>query len=181
MGAIKLREHRSKAQHLQLCIFVHSVCRLVIKELMQQYQEKNLPKMTRTCEIILQKRQLSYTDISRDLRINGGLIVDLMIWKFLFFSVFVFWFMFSAFMKVFRYFWDRNILWAKSSPISDRTDDLLRTIFENFCVFPVNHLLENWFTAKRRDFCHQNSPCTNFYVLDLIGHQPSNAWVILEI
>ena len=80
--------------------------------------------MTRTCERILQKRQLSCTGIFRDLRIYGGLIVDLMIWSPLFFAVFVFWFMFSAIVKVFRYFWDRNILWALSPPISGRTDDL---------------------------------------------------------
>ena len=72
---------------------------------------------------------------------------DLTIWKFLFFSGFVFWFLFSAIVKVLRYFWDRNILWAKLPPISGRTDDLLRTIFGKFYVCPVNHLLENWMTA----------------------------------
>ena len=39
----------------------------------------NLSKMTMTCERILKKRQLPCTDISRDLRIYGELIVDLMI------------------------------------------------------------------------------------------------------
>ena len=34
--------------------------------------------------------KLSNTGISRDLRIYGGLIVDLMIWSSLFFAVFVF-------------------------------------------------------------------------------------------
>ena len=43
LGVIKLRDPR-KAQHLQLCNFVHSACRLVIIELMQQYQEMNLAK-----------------------------------------------------------------------------------------------------------------------------------------
>ena len=46
---------------------------------MQQCQVMNLAQITRTYEIILQKRQLSYKGIARDLRINGGLIVDLMI------------------------------------------------------------------------------------------------------
>ena len=105
-------------------MFVHSACRLVIIELMQQYEEKNLAKMTRTCESILQKRQLLRTEISRDLRINGGLIVDLMVCSSLFVAVFV------VLIHVFRdcesfcYFWDRNILLAKSPPISGRTDDL---------------------------------------------------------
>ena len=89
--------------------------------------------------------------------------------------------MFSAIVKVFRYFWDRNILRAKSPPISGRTGDLLRTIFGKFSVFPVNHLSENWIAAKRRDFCPQYSPSTNFYGFYLIGHQPSHAWVIIEI
>ena len=137
--------------------------------------------MTRTYEIILMKRQLSCKDIARDLRIYGGLIVDLMLWSSLFFAGFVFWFMISAIVKVFRYFWDRNIIWAKSPPISGRTCDLLRRIFGKFCVFPVNHLSDNWITAKRRDFCRQYSRSTKFYSFYLIGHKPSHAWVILEI
>ena len=91
--------------------------------------------MTRTCESILQKRQLSCTDISRDLRIYGGLIVDLMVWSSFFFAVFVFWFMFSAIVKVFCYFWDRNILWAKSPPISCRTDDFYARFSKGFVFF----------------------------------------------
>ena len=114
--------------------------------------------MTRIYEIILQKQQLSCKGIVHDLRIYGWLIVDLMIWSSFFFAVFLFWFMYSAIMKVVRYFWDRNILWAKFPPISGRTGDLLRRIFEKFCVFPINHLSENWITARRRDFCHQYSP-----------------------
>ena len=55
--------------------------------------------------------------------------------EFPFLCSFVFWFMFSAIVKIYRYFWDRNILWAKSPPISGRTVDLLRTIFGKFCVF----------------------------------------------
>ena len=97
--------------------------------------------MTRTYEIILQKRQLSWNGIACDLRIYGGLIVDLMIWSSLFFAVFVFWFMFSAIVKVFRYFWDRNILWAKYPPISGNTGDLLRRIFGKFCVFSCQSLV----------------------------------------
>ena len=150
MGDIKLREP-CKAQHLKLCNFVNSACRLVIIDLMQQCPEMNLAQMTRTYEIILQKRQLSPKGIARDLRIYGGLIVDLMIWSSLFFEVFVFWFMFSAIVNVFLYFWNRNIIWAKSPPISDRTGDLLRRIVRKFCVFLVNHLSEKWITAKRRD------------------------------
>ena len=69
--------------------------------------------MTRIYEIILQKQQLSCKGIVHDLRIYGWLIVDLMIWSSFFFAVFLFWFMYSAIMKVVRYFWDRNILWAK--------------------------------------------------------------------
>ena len=72
------RELRN-AQYLQLCNFVHSACRLVIIELMQQCQEVNLAQTTRTYEIILQKRRLSCKGIARDLRIYGWLIVDLMI------------------------------------------------------------------------------------------------------
>ena len=137
--------------------------------------------MTRTYEIITQKQQLSRKGIARDLRIYGGLIVDLMIWSSLFFAVFMFWFMFSAIVKVFRYFWDRNILWVKSPPISDRSGDLLGRIFGKFCVFPVNHLSENWITAKMRYFCHQFFSSTKFYCFFLIGHQPSHAWLIFEI
>ena len=84
-------------------------------------------------------------------------------------------------MKFFRQFWDRNILWAKSPPISGSTDDLLRTIFGKLCVFPVIQLSENWIIDKRRDLCHQYSPRTQFYGFYFIGHQPSHAWVILEI
>ena len=142
---------------------------------------KNLAQMTRTYEIILQKRQLSCKGIACDLRIYSVLIVDLMIWSSLYFAVFVFWFMFSAIVKVFRYFWNCTILWAKSLPISGRTGDLLRWIFEKFCVFPVNHLSENWITAEKRIFCHQYSPSTKFYSLYLIGHQSSHARVIFEI
>ena len=57
-GAIKLGEP-CKAQHFQLCNFVNSACRLVIIGIMHQCQEMNLAQMTRTYEIILQKRQLS--------------------------------------------------------------------------------------------------------------------------
>ena len=126
--------------------------------------------MTRTYEIILQTRQLSWKGIARFLRIYGGLMVDLVIWSSLFFAIFVFWFMFSAIVDVFRYFWDRNILWVKYPPICDRTGDLLRRIFGRFCVFLVNHLSENWITDKRRVFCHQYSPSTKFYGFNLIGH-----------
>ena len=49
--------------------------------------------------------------------------------------------------EIFRYFWDRSILWAKCSLISGRIDGLLRMIFGKLCVFPVKHLLENWITA----------------------------------
>ena len=121
-------------------------------KLMQQCQEMNLAKMTRTYEIILQKRKLSCKGIARDLRIYGGFIVDLMIFSSLFFAVFLFWFMFSAIVKVFRYFRDRNILWAKSPPISGITGDLLRRIFGKFCVFPVIHLSENWIANKKEIF-----------------------------
>ena len=76
---------------------------------------------------------------------------------------------------------DRNILWAKSPHISGRTDDLLRTIFGTFCVFPVNHLSENLITTKRKEFCHQYSPSTIFCGFYLIGQQPSHGWVILKI
>ena len=148
---------------------------------MQQWQEKNLAQKTKTYEIILQERQLSCKGIARDLRIHGGLIVDLMIWSYLFIAVFVFWFMFSAIVKVFRYFWDSNTLWAKPLPISCRTGDLLRRIFGKFYVFTVNDLSENSITAKRRISCHQYFPSTKFYSLYLIGHQPSHAWVIFEI
>ena len=78
---------------------------------MQQCQEMDLAQITRTYEIILQKRQLPCKGTALDLRIYGGLIVDLMIWSSLFVAVFVFWFMVSAIVKVFRYFWDRNILY----------------------------------------------------------------------
>ena len=133
--------------------------------------------MTRTYDIIRKKRQLSCKGIVRDLRIYGGLIVDLILWGSLFFAGFVFWFMFSAIVKVFR----NNIIWAKYPPISGRTCDLLRRIFGKFCVFTVNHLSENWITAKRRDFCHQYSRSTKFYGFYLIGNKPSHPWVILEI
>ena len=103
--------------------------------------------MTKTYEIILMKRQLPCEGITRDPRIYGWLIFDLMIWSSIFFAVFVFWFMFSAIVKVFRNVLDRNILWAKSPPIVGRTGDLLSRIFGNFCVFPLNHLSENWITA----------------------------------
>ena len=53
---------------------------------MQQNQEMNLAQMTRTSEIILQKRQLSCKGIASDVRIYGGLIVDLMIWSYIFFG-----------------------------------------------------------------------------------------------
>ena len=145
---------------------------------MQQYQEMNLAKITSTCERILQMWQFSRTGIPRDLRVYGGLIIYLMIWNTLFFAVFMFWFMFSAIVKVFSYFWDRNILWAKYPSISGRTGDLLLRIFGKVCVLPVNHLSENWITAKRRDFCHQYSHNTNFYGFYLNGHRPSHAWVI---
>ena len=148
---------------------------------MQQCQEMNLAQMTTTYEIIRKKRQLSCKGIIRDLQIYGGLIVDLMLWSSLFFAGFVFWLMFSAIVKVFRYFSDRDILWAKFLNISGRTCDLLRRIFGKFSVFPVNHLPENWITVKRRDFCRQYSPSTKFYGYYLIGHKPSHAWVILEI
>ena len=145
---MKLREYR-KARHLQLCNFFNSACRLVIIELMQQCQEKNLAQMTRTNEIILQKRQLPCKGIARDLRIYGGLIIDLLI-RFLFFAVFVFIFMFSAIVKVFRYFWiatsfERNL---RLFPI----EATVAIYYARFCVFPVNCLSENWFTEKRRDF-----------------------------
>ena len=52
--------------------------------------------MTRTYEIILQKRQLSCKGIAHDIRIYCGLIVDLMSWSSLFFVVFVFWFMYEG-------------------------------------------------------------------------------------
>ena len=61
------------------CNYVHSACRLVIIELMQQCQEMNLAQMTRTCERIPQKRHLSCKGIARDLRIYSGLIFDLVI------------------------------------------------------------------------------------------------------
>ena len=163
LGAIKLREP-CKAQHLQLCNFVHSVCRLVIIELMQQCQEMNLVQMTKTCERILKKRQLSCKGIAQDIRIYSGLIVDRIIWSSLFFAVFVFRFIFSTIVKIFRYFSDRNILGVKSPPFSGRTGNLLPTISGTFCVFPVNHLSANLITAQRRDFNHQYSPSMNFYV-----------------
>ena len=92
-------------------------------------------KMSKTCEKILQKPKLSCTGISRVLLIYVGLTVDLMIWSSLFFAVFVFWFIFSAIVEVFCYFWDRSILWVNSPPIPGRTGDLLSTNFRNFCVF----------------------------------------------
>ena len=110
----------------------------------------------------------------RDLRIYGALIVNLMMLSSLLFAIFVLSFMLSAIVKVFRDFWDRNILSAKSPPISDRTGDLLCLLFGKFYVFPVNHLSENWITAKRSDFCCQYSPSTNFYDFYLIGHQPNH-------
>ena len=58
---------------------MHSACRLVIIELMQQCQGMNLAQMTRTYEIIIKKRRLSCKGIARDLRIYDGLIVNLMI------------------------------------------------------------------------------------------------------
>ena len=88
---------------------------------MQQCQEMNLAQITKTYKIILEKRQLLCKGIGRDLRIYGGLIVDLM--SPLFCTVFVFWFMFYAIVRVFRYFWDRNILLAKYPPISGRTGE----------------------------------------------------------
>ena len=87
-------ERPRKAQHLQFCSFVHSAYKWVIIELMQQWQEMNLAQMTTTYEIILKKRQLSCKGIARDLRIYGGLIVDLMLWRSLFVAGVVFWFMF---------------------------------------------------------------------------------------
>ena len=51
----------------------------------------------------------------------------------------------------------------------------------SFVFFTVNHLSENKSTAKIRNFCHQYSSSTNFYGFYLIGHQPSHAWVILEM
>ena len=44
---------------------------------MQQCQEMNLAQITRTCERMLQKRLLSCKGIAQDLRIYGGLVVDL--------------------------------------------------------------------------------------------------------
>ena len=137
--------------------------------------------MTTTYEIICKKQQLSCKGIARDLRIYGGLSVDLMLWKYLFFAGFVIWFMFSAIVKVFRYFSDRNILWANFPNISGRICDSLHRIFGRFCVFPVNHLSENWITVKRRDFCRQYSPSTKSYGFYLIDRKPGHAWVILEI
>ena len=46
---------------------------------MQLNQEMNIAQENRTCERILHKRQLSCNGIAGDLRIYGGLIVDLMI------------------------------------------------------------------------------------------------------
>ena len=112
----------------------------------------NLAKITRTCENILHKRQTDKTGMIRDPRVYVGFIFDLMFCRSLFFAVFVFWFMFSAIMKVFRYFRDRNILYAKYPPISDSTDNLLRTIFRKFCVFPFKNLSENLIPDKRRYF-----------------------------
>ena len=145
---------------------------------MQQCQDMNLEQMTTTYEIIHKKRQLSCKGIARDLQIYGGLIVDLLLWKYLFLAGFVFWFMFSAIFKVVRYFLDRNILWAKFPNISGRICDLLRRIFGKISVFPVNHLSENWITAKRRDFSRQYSPSTKFYGFYLIDNKPSHVWVI---
>ena len=60
--------------------------------------------MTRSCGKILQKWQLTCTGTAPDLRIYGGLIVNLMIWSSLLYAVFMFWFIFFAIVKVFRYF-----------------------------------------------------------------------------
>ena len=91
--------------------------------------------MTRTYDIIPQKRPMSCKGIVRDLRIYGGLIVDLMIWSNLFFAGFMIWFLFSAIIKVFRYFWDRNILWAKYPPISGITGDYYAGFSGSFVFF----------------------------------------------
>ena len=61
--------------------------------------------------------------------------------------------MFPAIVKVFRYFFGVNILFAKSPPISDRSGDLLRKIFGE--CFGFSWQSEKWITAKTRDFCRQ--------------------------
>ena len=116
---------------------------------MRQYPEMNLAKMTRTCERILQKRQLASTSIVRDLWMNGWLIVDLMIWSSLFLTVFL-WFdlCFPCVRKLFVTFgiatsFERNLhLFPVKFKhilfhiyISSRTGVLLRTIFGKFCLF----------------------------------------------
>ena len=76
MGAIKLREPR-KAQHLQLCNFVHSACKFVFLALMQQYQEMNLVKLSMTCGRILRMGGLSCIGM---LRIYGFMTGLFLIW-----------------------------------------------------------------------------------------------------
>ena len=63
---------------------------MVKKELIQQYYEKNLAKMTRTCGRILQYRQLSCVGNAWNSRIYGGLIVNSMISKYFLFAVLCF-------------------------------------------------------------------------------------------
>ena len=140
-------ENLAKRSICNNAICVPLSCILVIIELMQQCQEMNLAQLTRTYEIILKKRQLSCKGIALDLRIRGGLIVDLMIGSSLFFAVFVFWFMFFVIGKDFRYFWDRNIPSVKSPLISGRTGDLLRRIFRKFCIFFCESLV------RELDYC----------------------------
>ena len=101
--------------------------------------------------------------------------------RFPFFVVFVFWLIFSAIMNVFCYFWDRNILGAKSPPISGRSGDLLRTIFGKLCVFLSITSQRTGLLLRKRGFWHQHSPSTKFYGFYFIDHQPSHAWIIFEI
>ena len=137
--------------------------------------------MTRTCERILQKWQLSCTSISQDLRIYGGLIVDLMIWSSLSLQ-------FLCFDSCFPQLWEFFV-----------TFEITASFERNIHLFPVELTIyyarfsrsfvfflpitcqRTGLLLKEEIFCHQYSPWTNFHGFYLIGHQPSHAWVTLKI
>ena len=86
-----------------------------------------------------------------------GMMVDLMIWSSLFFAVFVFWFMFSAILKVFRTLWDRNIHSAKSPPISGLTIYYAR--FSGSFVFFCQLLV------RKLDYCSKKRFLSSIFLL----------------
>ena len=122
LGAIKLIEPR-RAQHLQLCNFVHSSCRFVIIELMQQLgnkfrkkNDKDLRKNPTEATLVLYGYCPGSTDLWRvDFRFHDS--------KFLSQCSFCVLIHVSAIVKVFRYFLDYNVLNGKSPPIAGRTSD----------------------------------------------------------